>query len=312
MSGKGIRLLGATAITALALGGGVLGMGLVSGPVTSWLHPDTDPTQAATATTGMDAALRAALAGTVDAATSRRPWHVEYDAVALPLAVANQRGSNWCWAATAAAVAGYYGVSVTQCALVEAGSPAGAVLGGCPDVPATPGQQAAALTAAGIPAVTLDRPLTQAELTAQIDAGLPVLAHLAAVEGSIGHVVLVRGYDAAGGLLLADPRPDRRDASLAWHSLPSSGVPFATLTTAAAASSDLVLTGQGSDGTDLYREQASWTATVLVAPPGAAPSLSPDPVPARDAEQDVTATAAVTRPAPTEAPTAAAQGGRAV
>ena len=312
MSGKGIRLLGATAITALAVGGGVLGMGLVSGPVTSWLHPDTDPTQAPTATTEMDAALRAALAGTVDAQAARRPWLVEYDAVALPLAVANQRGTNWCWAATAAAVARYYGTSVTQCALVEAGSPAGSVLGGCPDVPATPGQQAAALTAAGIPAVTLDRPLTQAELTAQIDAGRPVLAHLAAVEGSIGHVVLVRGYDAAGGLLLADPRADRRDAALAWHSLPSSGVPFATLTSAAGESSDLVLTGQGSDGTDLYREQASWTATVLVAPPGATPSSSPEPVPMRDAEQADTVADAATALVPTEAPTAAEHGGRAI
>lgn len=230
---------------------------------------------------GMDRALRASLAGQVAPEDANRPWSVEYGSTALPLAAPNQQAANWCWAATASAVTVYYGAPTSQCSLVTRGTVPGRLLGVCADVPGWPDQQALALSAAGVPARVLERSLTFTEVTAQIDAGRPVIAHVRTGADGSSHAVLVRGYDTSGGLLLAVPNSTRLDEDLAWYSEPDSGVPYPDVVPTPGSQPAGFVAGVGPDASAYYAQGWVWTASVLVAPPGQSPTLTPDPVRAR-------------------------------
>jgi hypothetical protein len=255
---------------------------------------------------GFDPALKSAIsARRTGAKPGHQPWLIGPGAAALPIAGVNQQRSNWCWAAVAAAVAGYYGRSVDQCALVQTGSWLGRLTASCPNVPGLPTDLTAALDAAGVPAVVVWRPLTYRELTTQIKAGRPVLVVTAKNGNPLsGHVMLARGYKTrTRGVLLADSVLDPHLGGQAAHTSLPLPVRYADLVDPPTTQ---VVTGLRAEAggrlQPVGRTQQRWAATILVAPPGREPTLTPAPVHPHRPEQSAYAQSPQGSPAPGSTP----------
>jgi len=128
------------------------------------------------------------------------------DATLLPVAFQPQLTQVWCWSASVSMVLSYYGAPVAQCEIVS-----NTVLLDCCAFP-----QAACVTTGPVPAMLgalqyhaalfpglAGRPLSFAEVKAQIDAGRPMIA---LYSGSFsGHAVVIFGYDDQGNIAIHDP-----------------------------------------------------------------------------------------------------------
>jgi hypothetical protein len=109
-----------------------------------------------------------------------------------------QQCQEWCWAASIAMVADYYGHSVAECALAGAKTGGGGICcsqfacaTGC-NVPAQPNEIAQFFTALGVHGVFAASPLTEGALQTELTNGRPVYVMFA--NSFSGHAVVVTGY----------------------------------------------------------------------------------------------------------------------
>jgi len=124
----------------------------------------------------------------------------------LNVPFAAQQTQVWCWAAAIEMVGRYYGRNVAQCQLLSAylnfnccAFPQSCLFG----APSMQTIQGGLFAAAGLTSQYVPSPITLQGLRSEIDAGRPVIV---GYRGSFsGHVVVVHGYDASGGLYILDP-----------------------------------------------------------------------------------------------------------
>ncbi len=115
-----------------------------------------------------------------------------------------QQTNVWCWAAVSEMILRYYGNPVAQCQILSAWYQGDCCTfaSACRTTASIAGIQQT-LSAYGVGSAYLPRAMSFGELSAELDAGRPIIL---AYRGSFtGHVVVMYGYDPDGFVYIHDP-----------------------------------------------------------------------------------------------------------